>query len=110
MDYELINKTVELLEEKLGPMGQRLWEVYVKQSIIDGVIGTVVSWGFMVLLLYGTSRVMKSEKLYEDDKRFFVTTMAMLTVAAFVFGLLYVRYLINPEYFAVQRLLSHAVP
>jgi len=110
MDYELINKTVELLGEKLGPMGQRLWEVYVKQSIIDGAIGTVVSWTFMALLLYGIYRIIGSEELTEDDKGFFASIIAILALTAFVFGLFYVRYLINPEYFAVQRLLSHAVP
>jgi len=111
LDPTLVNKTIEALAVKLGPLGQRLWEVYIRQCIIDGVIGTAVSWAFMAfILLYATNRLLKFEDLTDNDKAFFAILLCIFALAAFVLGLSYLRYLINPEYFAVQRLLNQAIP
>jgi len=109
MDPQLVNETITLLEEKFGPIGQKIWKVYTEQVVIDGILGTVMPWAIFVLLLYCIKRIEKSE-LEGDEKFFFILLFSLFAITAFLFGLLYLRYLINPEYFAAQRLLAHAVP
>jgi len=56
MDPALVNETISILAEKLEPLGQRVWEAYAKQVVIDGVLAILIMGIYVGLSIYGVQR------------------------------------------------------
>jgi len=113
LDPALVNETIVMLVEKLGPLGQRIWEAYIRQVVIDGILAIFIASIYVALSIYGVQRLWPTAKEDSIDSGAAAICIAILSLFAFivfVIGIAYGRCILNPDYCAVQRLLEHATP
>ena len=111
MTPEQVAQIIEMLAEKLGPLGEHVWTIYVRQVYVD-VVGGVL---WIIALLIGAvafqrlairARGMSSSV----DREFMgagayigIAVCILLAFCALTFGVLKI---LNPEYHAIQMLLG----
>jgi len=113
MDPKLVNETISILAEKLEPLGQRVWEAYVKQVVIDGILAILITSIYVGLSIYGVQRlwpIAKEDTIDSTATWMCIAVILLFAFIVFVIGIAYGRCIINPDYCAVQRLLEHATP
>ena len=111
MTPEQVEQIIEMLSEKLGPLGEHVWAVYMRQVYVDAV-GALL---WLVAFLVGSAIFVKAARWVcanssDYDKNvfaFFLYAGAMAcgvaVLCALTFGVLRI---LNPEYHAIQMLLG----
>ena len=129
MTPQEIEQIIDMLVEKLGPMGGQVWYAYTRQAYLQGII---VGIGFLLVLaltltafgisLWAVTKLKKMgarpqepaslKRAYDEDEGTYFCTLfgAAISAIAFLIPLLLVANealrLINPEYYALQMLLG----
>lgn len=115
MNAEDIAKILDELGERLGPVGSHVWELVVRQSIVDGAIN--VLWAIVMGVL-AVAAILVTRKLYKaaqkdaysDDDIFIAIFGGVITIGLAVWslwcGMAALRSLLNPEWQAIQVLLQ----
>ena len=131
MTPQEIEQIIDVLVEKLGPIGGQVWAIYIRQVWFEGLL-----WAFgelIILLLaltalavafYGLRRMIKlhagkSKDMgsderweFEQDENFWGWTITAASIGTVVFAGLFLALLsqllrlVNAEYFAIQMLLG----
>lgn len=111
MEYEMIEKTVELLADKLGPMGEKTWELAVRQVYVD----VAQSFVFGIVAIYGIMKLAKpvKEAWSEDisDMDPFTASVGLVALVLLSVGLVIsvqttIQNLLNPEWVAIKMILG----
>jgi len=113
LDPALVNETIVMLVEKLEPLGQRIWEAYTRQVVIDGILAILIMGIYVGLSIYGVQRlwpIAKEDTIDSTAAWICIAVILLFAFIVFVIGIAYGRCIINPDYCAVQRLLEHAIP
>ena len=106
-----LEQIIEMLIEKLGPLGEHVWTVYVRQVYVNAFAALI----WLVALLVGSAICIKSARWVdassEDyDKEFFVFSLYAGAVTCVVVALCILTFevfqVLNPEYHAIQMLLG----
>lgn len=109
-----ISKILDILVERVGPMGQATWETMLRQVQIGAAL--LRAWGLalcvIVLLLAGLGGMIcraESRKEYNQDTSpgclCFVIAFFFAIIAAVLFTDAYQRFS-NPAYYAIQLLMG----
>ena len=107
---EEIERVIDLLISRFGPLGEHVWSVYVRQAWLEGVLyafGLILS----LLSLSGAFLItrMLNKKSNMDDTDGWSTCFFMLFlfgIVGFILCLIGLPRIINPEYYAFQKLLG----
>lgn len=117
-----IEQIIDMLVEKLGPIGEQVWSIYVRQVYVNA--GATLVWAVALLSVAGIGVAIgiealkrlryqeKTSQYYVDaDTYYAVTGMAWgFAGIALIFGFLALtaglQYILNPEYYAIQMLLG----
>jgi len=111
MEKEIIKTFIELVSflEKTSPI---VWEIYVKQQIIEGGM-LFLGWGLAFCFLLIGIRLMKTKPGWCIDPSndnfdcgifiFIVGCLFLLILFAFLIGT-GIPHLLNPEYYAIQAI------
>lgn len=108
------------LATKLGPAGQHVYELAVRQQLINGILGTFV-WGatFVVCLVilwrchHAYVGMSQEDKAHDPGMMAVVFSFFSLlfgTIALIAWALLVLPLLLNPEWYAIQSLIATAKP
>jgi len=113
VDPTLINETIVMLVERLTPLGQRVWEAYTRQVVIDGILAMLIMSIYVGLSIYGVQRlwpIAKEDTIDSGPAMICIVVILFFAFIVFIIGIAYGRCIINVDYCAAQRLLEHASP
>ena len=111
MTPEQIEQIIEMLSEKLGPLGEVVWAVYMRQVYIDVLGGFLWMASLLVAAFVCWRFARKCQGIKDSMDRELGTLCAyfgfvcclLLAFCALIFDVLKV---LNPEYHAIQMLLG----
>ena len=122
MTPEQVEQIIEMLAEKLGPLGEHVWAIYVRQvyiSVIGDMIGAVIfllaALGFLLGGIWCARRYTRNQEAKPHSYGVGEYQIIGLTICgicgptALVIGILALSTVIrplNPEYYAIQMLLG----
>lgn len=112
MGPEEIGKIIDLLVEKLGPMGKIVWEIYLRQIYLTGLMQTVGGVIFIVGFAASLRLLLEKRKDPEwfDEWGWILVVLGIFGVFSFAmagFSIIQgVLQLLNPQYYAIQMLLG----
>lgn len=123
MTPEELGRLLDELGQRIGPAGEHVFQLAVRQAVIDGVIGII----FGLTLVIGTGVIFvkavkwilsrESTSSYNDDaldKGFPIGIMSLpaglLIATGFVSLSSGISSLLNPEYAAIRDILSRIIP
>lgn len=117
MSADELSKLLDELGKRLGPTGQHVFDLAIRQVIIDGAIGVGLLALFSIATIVMVPRVYRWTKGgdgYHSDDRGMVASIVGLVwsiVGAFVLlnGIWELSRLLNPEYAALRDILG-AIP
>lgn len=110
----MTDKIIQELASKLGTTSEYLWSVLIKQAPIDSTV-TLIQYVIIGLAVHGLWKVTKAklQEWVDDD---FIPGIALTLIAWLVLGILVivafcsisqtVSGFINPEYWALDKVLS----
>ena len=116
MTAEEISQILDELGERLGPAGSRLFELAIRQVYIDGflslalTLATIAAWVIALPKVYRWAMDEVGE--YGMNDRGFVAVIGgflafVVTVGVAAMALSSIPAMLNPEYAAIRKLLSH---
>jgi len=117
---EQIAAILDLLTQRFGGLATEVWSIYVRQKLIEGVLGTVSGAGMLLsvpLFVWLTVRYgKKADKAGRDEGRddsgevilciAFGAVAIILLVAGMLLVTPAVPKMLNPAYYALQSLLG----
>ena len=125
MTPEQVEQIIEMLAEKLGPLGEHVWAIYVRQvyiSVIGDMIGAVMfllaALGFLLGGIWCANRYTRNQEAKPRDSyaygvgEYQVIGLVICGICGptaliiGLWGLSTVTRLLNPEYYAIQMLLG----
>ena len=117
MDADEIGRILDEIGERMGPAGEYVWVLAVRQSYIGGVTGILTGLLLTAIcgagLLWAVHLIRKPKSSYTEEgfAGTFLLIGSFLGVAAGWFiAVSGVHSLLNPEYQAMVRLLDRLVP
>jgi hypothetical protein len=122
MNPEDVGKILDEIGERIGPAGAYAWEITVRQVLIDGavwsLVGLIAIVGGVVVALAGHRHDARIKERKRQDPYNYETTLdglryiGALPMAGIGLFLLarFGASLLNPEYYAMVRLLERLVP
>jgi len=111
----IISETIDVLANKFGATGTQLWEILIKQSMIDGYKNLIASIIFLAILIAGIILIKKAIKLnkkneYDENCEWFLGIGIIFIVVGFIISIITtcatIDNLANPEYQAIQSILQ----
>ena len=111
MTPEQIEQIIDMLAEKLGPIGGQVWSIYMRQVYV-GALGALL---WLVAFLVGSAIFVRAARWVcanskDYDKNMFAFFLyagalacGIAALCALTFGVLRI---LNPEYHAIQMLLG----
>ena len=117
MKEKQINDLLEKLADQLGTNVQYLWGVLIKQAYISFITGTILifamvgAWIVWFKTLKWMEKQKKEEKYFEEDTYTVILVVSGLILLATSFFLasflnIYLASILNPEYWALNKILS----
>lgn len=124
---EISKQVIEVLNEvagKLGVAAEYLYPVLLKQARIDGIVGIMSIFGYLIAALGLAFLVMYLVRKIEDMTGEFAETMALVGITiggilslflliVFIIELLnlevYITALLNPDWYILEKLLMQIV-
>lgn len=120
MDSTIVAKVLDELAERLSGPAEKVWEIFVKQAIADGV-GSLVIAVIGVIIIFSVIKLLPkiSERLneysYEEcDEDVWIVLLLLLCgiglASIFVVPtelISGIKHLINPEYYALMDIISN---
>ncbi|KKN82043.1 hypothetical protein LCGC14_0313100 [marine sediment metagenome] len=113
MNPEDIGGILDMLVERLGPMGTEVWGIYVRQQLSWGVVAGALRLAFATLLFVVARKAGKwvKREMTSDTNGTavawggliilgLIASVAMLTVMSPIL------HILNPEFYAIQALLG----
>lgn len=118
MDAEELSRLLDELGRRIGPTGEYVWQLAIRQVVIDSIAGMI--FGTILLAVSAVTVVMTRRYVVKHaDDHYFDAMFAwffsgILWVSAGGFGLMLVGInitrLLNPEYSALRDLLERIIP
>ena len=116
MNPEDIARILDDLGNRIGPAGEYVWQLTVRQVVIDAWL-----WGAFGILLFlvGVACVVIAVKMYPPDSgdtpisdgaAFLALTGLAASIAGILMDVMLGTTLLNPEYHAMIRLLDSVLP
>jgi len=122
MTPQEIEQIIDMLIEKLGPIGGQVWSIYVRQVYIQtaqniavGLLFLLAAVGFLLGGIWSAKSYLRAKNASPnhygvgDRQAVGIIICGILGPAALVFGVIYLvstMALFNPEYYAIQMLLG----
>ena len=115
---DMVQNFVVALSQTLSKIAPEVWRVMVRQQYAKAVSGVIVPWGLFIITMIYFLIVKKAWKKDEDESDDDKTArMLLVSVIPFIFGFIFaiwgvvnlkdsILLLINPEYYAIQDLLT----
>jgi hypothetical protein len=96
---------------KIGTTGEHLWEVLTKQGMVEGVFGLIGVVVVPLLFYIMIKTVLKYKDVVEEENAegpvlFFCFIISLILFGLFIFSVIGVQYLFNPEYYALKTILK----
>lgn len=121
MTPEELGRLLDELGQRIGPAGEYVFQLAVRQAIAEGVIGLITGLvliaGTIAISTKATRWVLRQEMgHYSDafDRAFPIAILSVPTAFLLAMGWLLaadsITALINPEYAAIRDILSRIVP
>jgi hypothetical protein len=104
MNQELLQR-LDALAAKLGVASEKIWDVLVYQGHVAGIVGAVVA-GISVIGFYATYKLAKKYDGYDEGPIIFAVVVVCISILLLIIGIYNALYLLNPEYYAVEKLLG----
>jgi len=115
METEIIDYTIDKLEDIITPIGTLVWESYMKQMIMEGYIGLFIGTMSFIFFVYcGTkfyisARDYVSDNSYYDDGKLFRCVILLICMFITFLSILVIKdsvlMIYNPEYYVIQEIL-----
>jgi len=122
MTPEQIEQIINMLAEKLGPLGEHVWSVYVRQvyvstlgDMVGGALLLLAALGFLLGGVWCARRYMRNRRAesyqynageYQAIGLIICGICGPFALAIGVIAISQVIRLFNPEYYAIQMLLG----
>ena len=102
MNPDDLARILDELGRRLGPAGEHVFALAVRQQIINGVFGVIAA---LILMIVGVVFVVVGRRQIDSDGfEWFAGGVAWIIAAIALIGGL--SLLLNPEYAAIRELLS----
>lgn len=119
METEAVLTVVNEIKNIITPIGETVFEAYMKQVMIEGAFGTIISIAIGLTLTYATWRSYKYMKPMVNNgsmsnEDFIGSTVIIIVLYIFAIAITCdimissITMLVNPEYHVITRLLSIA--
>jgi len=114
MVQEIVGSAVDALKDIITPIGETVFEAYMRQVMYEGYMYSLMAIVFLLGLNIGIYKMYvwwKHKDFYDDENR---TVVAIVGTLIFVFfnlvgieRLIYhVGQILNPEYYVIQSILN----
>ena len=108
---DAVNNVIDHLAAKLSIPASQLWSVLIKQTYVDGIFSCFMVLVICITLFFGNKWYKKLEWIDEEmvPKTFMIIAGIILTVIGFSEVYNVIVNFINPQYAALQELMSMIV-
>lgn len=108
---EMVDGVLGVLAERFGTTGAHLWGVLIRQAYVDAAVWVVAFVTCVILLRIAGVRLGSTEEFSDGEFAWTAVTivLASATGICLVGALLAIGGALNPEYFALNKILS-AIP
>lgn len=111
MDTKLVIDFLTKLGEQISTTGKQVFEVYTKQSYINGIVELVLGVVFIIttgLLVKGALWAYRED---EEGWLFGFNILNFISIMLMIFCLTHgIKSIINPQYYAIQDLVMSLKP
>lgn len=106
MNSDDIIRILDELGERLGPAGQRVFELAVRQVFVNGITVSILLIGYLVLGWFLWRKYHESQPT--EDIGWFIGTVlyAIVGLVLITGAIFYIPAMLNPEYAALRELLT----
>ena len=113
LSEEKITEYIEKLADQLGVAAEHVWEVLTKQMFLHGLLVTIFAGMFFIggfCLLVFTIKKFKDDYQKDREISFEGFCMGFPTIVILIPSTFFlvegIKHLLNPEYYALQEILS----
>jgi len=110
---QIIEKTIDVLGAKFGTTGAHLWDIIVRQQVINGftdvIIGVIATLLGIGLFLWGYKAIREATKKDQEPSEFAIFNVVLGPIGIIVGAAILIKgitFIINPEFHALKFILS----